>query len=99
MSYIRVAKPVSNVLIICLFFTVFMIVFCRDASTHFNGIDPITDREISRAIFTRFYFSVVTASTTGYGDISPKSVTCKLITTIVILACMVNIIASFATVN
>lgn len=46
--------------------------FCSDSSD-WNGIDPKTDRTFLEKFMNRLYFSVVTFSTVGYGDISPKT--------------------------
>lgn len=55
-----------------------LLVFCRDASTHFNGINTELDKNILVAWFHRFYFILTTLTTIGYGDITPLSIRAKL---------------------
>lgn len=61
------ATPVFLV-IVALFFTVFFW-----STDHFNGLDEETDKNFMQKFLNRFYFSVITLSTVGYGDISPKT--------------------------
>ena len=46
--------------------------FCSDSSD-WNGIDAESDGTFAEKFMNRLYFSVVTFSTVGYGDISPKT--------------------------
>lgn len=55
-----------------------LLVVCRDASVHFNGIKGKSDKYILSAWFHRFYFLLTTLTTIGYGDITPASITAKL---------------------
>ena len=45
----------------------------------FNDNDFITNSDLSKQ-HNRYYFSAITHTTIGYGDISPKSPRCKLVT-------------------
>lgn len=62
--------------------TLLLLVFCRDSAKHFDGLSPEKDASIGQAAFNRFYFSCVALSTTGFGDISPRSTTARLFTSI-----------------
>ena len=53
---------------------------CYD-SDHWNGIDEDDDATDLDKFFNRLYFSVVTFSTVGYGDITPRSRTARLLVT------------------
>jgi len=68
--------------------------FCRDSS-HFNGIDKKKDKNIYEAFLNRFYFVLITFTTIGYGDITPKSNRAKIITCLIILFLMINILKAF----
>ena len=59
---------------------IFTCILCLFDKTHFNGIDE--DESLSTLIFNRFYFVTSSFSTVGYGDVSPKSKTTKLIVVI-----------------
>ena len=50
--------------------------------THWNGIYEEEDKSIIKKIFNRYYFLTSTISSVGYGDISPKSYSCKLLVSI-----------------
>lgn len=56
-----------------------LIVFCPEGEIHFNGIKKEDDETFVDKLFNRFYFSIVTGTTLGYGDISPKSKTARII--------------------
>ena len=68
------ATPVF-VVIVALFFTVFF-----GSTSDFNGLDEDTDSNFIQKFLNRFYFSVITLSTVGYGDISPKTFGARLAT-------------------
>jgi hypothetical protein len=42
--------------------------------THFNGLHQQDDNTFYHKLFNRFYFSVTTLSSAGYGDITPKTI-------------------------
>jgi len=65
--------------LILLFFWVSLVLFCPEGEEHFNGITKEADQTFGDKLFNRFYFSLVTATTLGYGDISPKSKTARTI--------------------
>ncbi len=68
--------------------------FCCDYS-HFNGIKKKNDIKFWDAFLNRFYFILITFTTIGYGDITPKSKTSRIITIIIILIIMVVILKAF----
>ena len=45
--------------------------------SHFNGIEE--EESPSERILNRIYFALTTLTTIGYGDISPRSTTSKLV--------------------
>jgi len=67
-----------------IFLTVsFSIILCFLDHTHFKGIDEFHDKDPLNKFKTRLYFSTTNFSTIGYGDISPKSDTARLICIII----------------
>ncbi|PNH01107.1 hypothetical protein TSOC_013028 [Tetrabaena socialis] len=57
-----------------------------NAAIHFNGIDPDADASsLAGAYFTRLYFMTVAATTTGFGDISPKSPRARALTMLLLI--------------
>ncbi len=57
-----------------------LVIFCYDGESHFTGMTKENDKSVGDKVFNRFYFSTVTLTTLGYGDISPKSKTARSIT-------------------
>ena len=49
-------------------------------SDMWNGLDEENDNTFLKKAFNRFYFTVVSFSTIGYGDVSPKSFKLKGVT-------------------
>lgn len=78
-----------------LFVSVFLF-FCRDSS-HFHGIKKSEDKLLSDAFLNRFYFVLITFTTIGYGDITPKSKRARIITCLIILFIMISILKAFDT--
>lgn len=62
-----------------LILTIFTIIFSLFDYTHFIGINEEEDKNIQIKIFNRFYYTVTTLSSAGYGDIVPKSNILKFI--------------------
>ena len=56
----------------------FTIIFHFFDHTNFNGFGEKEDEE--HKLLNRLYFTMTTFSSTGYGDISPKSIYVKIIT-------------------
>ena len=61
---------------------------------HFNGFGEKEDEE--KKLINRLYFTMTTFSSTGYGDISPKTNEVKIIAMILQFILVVSIISSFA---
>jgi hypothetical protein len=59
---------------------VILLVACRDGPRHFSGMTAERDSSPWRAFFDRFYFALITVTTTGYGDICPKSSLARTLT-------------------
>lgn len=68
-------------LIILLFFTLLYTIFGY-SSDDWNGMENENDNTFFEKFFNRFYFSSITFSTIGYGDISPKTYILKILTVI-----------------
>ena len=66
--------------------------------THWNGIHEEEDKSIIKKIFNRYYFLTSTISSVGYGDISPKSYSCRAIVSIlhlIVAAHFISLIGNF----
>ena len=47
--------------------------FVGNDPNDWNGIDPTTDITLGDKFFNRLYFTTLSLSTIGYGDITPKT--------------------------
>jgi hypothetical protein len=54
-----------------------LMALCKNGPEHFNGITAEKDQTLWQRFQNRLYFSAVTASSIGYGDVSPKSATAR----------------------
>ena len=75
--------------------TIMFSMVCADGAKHFHGVDPETDRGWNR-VANRAYFTLTTMSSVGFGDVSPKSRTCRLVTSILLVAVTVQIVDAIA---
>jgi Ion channel len=83
-----------SVILTCIvLFACIMTAVCKDAITHFKGINEEDDQTFLQKFWNRFYFSVVTVSSTGYGDVVPLSNTAKSLTIAIILVVMINVLS------
>jgi hypothetical protein len=73
-NIIKISKLSLIGITILLFFTLILMNYDH---THFNGFSQESDIEYK--FLNRLYFATTTFSSTGYGDISPKSVVVKII--------------------
>ena len=64
--------------IVILFIAVVCLIFGWD-TYHWKGIEDDDDVTLIDKFFNRLYFSFITFSTIGYGDITPKSKQMRLI--------------------
>ena len=76
-NLIKILKLASVSIFIILVFT---IIFMNYDHSHFNGFSKENDME--NKFFNRLYFTTTTFSSTGYGDVSPKSNDVKIISII-----------------
>lgn len=76
----KVRGRVVVIVVAMLAFTAILMVACRDAETHFNGIRAEDDDTLTKAITNRVYYCGTVFSTVGFGDHSPKSIRNKVIT-------------------
>lgn len=81
---VRSIASFSGTILVFIFSYALLLLFaCRDASVHFLGIDETEDKRPWSAFVNRLYFSAVSLSTIGFGDIAPKSERAKLLSTAV----------------
>lgn len=88
---------IRNVMIVCFMLSLFVglyMYFCRDYK-HFNGIKKQNDATFWDAFLNRFYFILITFTTIGYGDITPKSKTARILTISILLLIMIVILKAF----
>ena len=76
--------------ILVLFTLTFMYLIVGYDSSHWNGIDEEQDKNFPEKFFNRFYFSTITFSTAGYGDISPRSTRVRIVTIIFALIMLIE---------
>jgi hypothetical protein len=53
--------------------------FCSGRE-HFNGIDPKDDHTLAQKVGNRAYFTMMVVTTVGLGDITPKTLMARVIT-------------------
>lgn len=81
-------------IVLCvLLFTSILTLVCWDTNKHFKGIDEESDKTWLQKFGNRFYFSTVTASSTGYGDVVPVSFTARAIVIGIIIVMLLNVIS------
>ena len=71
--------------------TTALYVLCN-TSDHFNGFDPASDVTVAQKLGNRAYFTMQAFSTVGFGDVSPRSLTCRVLTSCVFLAILVQVV-------
>ena len=69
----KLTTLLKNILVTVLSFTVLFTIFGYE-SKDWNGIEEEKDKTLLQKLFNRFYFSMVSFSTIGLGDISPKTI-------------------------
>tara|TARA_B100000902_G_scaffold398154_1_gene463982 strand:- start:1366 stop:1656 length:291 start_codon:yes stop_codon:yes gene_type:complete len=78
MNINNIKKTSYNLLILLVSFTILFTIFGYH-SDDWNGIDEENDKTLTEKLFNRFYFSIISASTIGLGDISPRTLQLKII--------------------
>jgi len=68
---------IANLSEIIFLYVLFTLIFCQYDHTHWNGIEEKEDDTFKKKFFNRLYFTSTTYSTVGYGDISPKTPSCR----------------------
>jgi hypothetical protein len=74
----KIRKMLRNIILLIITFTVFFMVFGYE-SKDWNGLTKEEDDTFIKKCFNRFYFSTITFTTIGYGDIYPKTIQLKSI--------------------
>lgn len=95
MKYTKEIKSLMKLLILglttILFFTCIFYLFDY---THFNGIEK--EHEENK-FFHRFYFTITTLSSAGYGDITPKTIPVKIISCILQFILIISLMSGLIT--
>lgn len=81
--------------LITIFIITFLLYVFFSKSSHWNGLNDDNDHSSTNKILNRFYFVTTTLTSVGYGDISPKSNSCKIfvaLTHMILLFELLNII-------
>ena len=73
-------------------YIIFTIIFCQYDHTHWNGIEEKEDDTLQKKFFNRLYFTSTTYSTVGYGDISPKSNSCRTMAMVLQMLIIIEIV-------
>ena len=83
----NITRLLRRVLIYLITLVIFAFIFVAVGydSDGWNGLDEENDNTLNKKIGNRLYFTVITFSSIGYGDITPKSPILKTITCILAL--------------
>ena len=73
-------------------FTTFLLLF---DSSHYVGFEEEDDNTIFKKFFNRFYFTVTTLSSTGYGDTTAKTIEMKIVSMSLQFILIVSVIGGF----
>lgn len=84
MNFRQKMRELAILFIVNMVYSVIYLAFCYDAE-HWNGIDPEEDDSFGHKLFNRLYFTIVTFSSVGYGDITPASHTARMLVMVQIL--------------
>ena len=89
------AISVGTVIIFTYIYSVILCIVCPDE----NDFTGLHGERKDEKLFNRFYFTITTLSTTGFGDVSPKSrrakwatIVLQVLTTVGILTVLISII-------
>lgn len=95
---INLEKMKEIILEVILIIITFITILSFFDHTHWNGIEEEEDTNIIKKLFNRYYFITTTVSSVGYGDISPKSYSCKFVVSVLhvfVAIHMVSLIGDF----
>tara|TARA_B100001093_G_C26634310_1_gene930280 strand:+ start:135 stop:434 length:300 start_codon:yes stop_codon:yes gene_type:complete len=96
MKYIKETKILVKLLLLGLLtILLFSCIFYLFDREHFNGIDE--ENEQKYKFFHRFYFTLTTLSSAGYGDITPKSMPVKIIASILQFILIISLMSGLVT--
>jgi len=85
--------PIVILVMINMIFAGIYYIFCNDPED-WNGMDDDKDTFMVK-IFKRFYFSMTTMSTVGYGDISPKSIKARSLVIVHFIFVLFELLSNF----
>ena len=97
MKYTKQLK--SFVKLVILGITIVLIftgLFYQFDHTHFNGLNDKNDKNIIHKIFNRFYFSVTTLSSAGYGDITPITIETKILSILLQFVLIISLMSALS---
>lgn len=84
MAFRQKMRNLTILFVVNMVYSLIYLACCYDAE-HWHGMDLEADASVGDKLFNRLYFSVVTFSTVGYGDITPASRTARAMVMIQIL--------------
>ncbi len=87
-----IVSLIGNLSEMVFLYVVFTLIFCKYDHTHWNGIEEKEDDTFKKKFFNRLYFTSTTYSTVGYGDISPKSTSCRTVAMILQMLIIIEIV-------
>lgn len=87
---IELLKNSKSILLLVLFFSILFTIFGYD-SKDWNGLEEEQDKTLSQKIFNRCYLSMISVSTIGFGDITPRTPVLKCIMMIYSLLILLHI--------
>lgn len=92
-DYLTCPASMKKPYVVLLIILSFTVIFSFLSEEHFNSPEPIDDHVgvIDRFI-SRLYFTTITASTIGFGDITPRSNTARLLTIVMICIMFLTIL-------
>ena len=82
--------PIIEVKSLILILVIFTCIFSIFGKEHFSGLDD--EKNFMERIFNRFYFTMTTMSTVGYGDIYPKTMICRSFTLLLMLLVCLSLV-------
>ena len=68
----------TKIIKITFFFTLLFTIFGYETN-EWNGIKENEDKTLLQKLFNRYYFTIVSFSTVGFGDITPNTFTLKML--------------------